>query len=457
MFLVLGYVTGGTVFFIVFALSVAILLGDFIRLRLIRASVRKIWVLRSLSRNKLNQGMVTTLTSRLKYHGARRLSLSVSQPLDPSINIDTDNIRLTFEPGSVVTLKSHLLASARGVYTIRPLNASIESWLFKDTVPLVNPETLSIIVGLDLASARPSTALRGKSQYSDIFENLSERSGGSDFSGVRCYTGGDNVKNIDWAISGRTGSLVVRQYEEVRTTPVYFLMDVDSSMGIGEKSELESAVGLVALLTDRLRIDNESVGLACFSRTDITSYLRVGMGRDHMAMMKDILSTVKPVDSSNTGPERSVSVQELRLVGRVFGEDSALDAIISETLKGYMANVKHDGFSQSVLKVAQSTHTPCHIVVITNLSMGMTSLLNGVRLASYYGHSVAVVLTPHIWHEDKELIDIGRYYEEYMALKDSIRKLQGNSVKVIDLSAMEQAEDLIYSSRIKNRLTGIRG
>lgn len=457
MFLMLGYVTGGPVFFIAFALSLALLIGDYIRLRLMGASVRKIWVLRSLSRNKLNQGMATTLTSRLKYHGAGRLSLWVSQSLDPSIIPDTGNSRLTFEPGSIVTLRSNLTVSARGVFTIRPLNALIESWLFKDTIPLVNPETLSIVVGLETTSTRPSTALRGKSQYSDIFENISERLGGSDFSGVRCYIAGDNVKNIDWAISSRAGSLIIRQYEEVHTTPVYFLIDVDSSMGVGEKSELESAVGLVALLTDRLRIDNESIGLACFSRTDITSYLRIGMGRDHVAIIKNILSTVEPVGSSNTGPDRSVSVQELRQVGRVFGKDLVLDAIISETLKGYMANVRHDGFSQSVLKVAQSTSMPCHLVVITNLSMGMTSMLNGIRLASYYGHSVSVVLTPHIWHEDKELIDIGRYYEEYTVLKDTIRKLRGNSVKVIDLSAMERAEDIIYSSRIKNRLTGIRG
>lgn len=44
-----------------------------------------------------------------------------------------------------------------------------------------------------------------------------------------------------------------------------------------------------------------------------------------------------------------------------------------------------------------------------------------------------------------------------MALKNTIQKLRGSSVKVIDLSSAEKPEDIIYASRIKSRQTGIRG
>lgn len=457
LFLISGYLTGGILFYAAAALTLALLAVDYARLYSMRAVLRKVSVIRSLSRRRLRPGMSTTLTSRLKNNGSWTIRMSISQAPGNLVSADAGERRLVLARGQVATLEASFTASRLGVFTIGPLLATIESQLFGEIVRLGDPGKVTVTVELGTSIVRPSTALRSNSKYSDIFENISEKPGGSDFSSVRRYVGGDSVRNIDWVMSSRAGYLIVRQYEEGHTTPVYFLIDVDASMGIGEKTELESASGLAALLTDQLRIDNESVGLACFSRTDVTSYLHMGMGRDHMAIIKKILASLTPVASTAMIPAQSVSILDLGQVGQYFNGDGALDTIIGETLKNYMANVKRDGFSQAVLKVSQSTPTACHMVVITNLSMGVTSLMNGIRIAGYYGHSVSVVLTPHIWHEDKELIDAGRYYEEYMALTNTIRKLRGSSVKVIDLSSLEKPEDIIYSSRIKRRLTGIRG
>ncbi len=457
LLLVFGYATGGVVFYSAAAVLLVLLAADYARMWSMRLAVRKISVLRSLTGQSLQPGMSTTLTSRLKYHGALPVHLSISQPHGFSSSPDTGTPRLNLARGSVATVQASITLSKLGVFPIGPLRVIIESWLFGDMIAIPDRDMLSVTVKMGTSIVRPSTALRSNSNYSDIFENVSKRTGGSDFSGVRRYVAGDNVKNIDWAMSGRSGALVVRQYEEDHTSPVCFIIDVDKSMGTGEKTELDSAVGLVGMLTDRLRIDNEIVGLVCFSRKEIISYLPMGMSRDHVANMKNMLSTIKPVASSNVSVAQSLSAQELRYVGRVFDDDGVLSTVLGETFKGYMANVKQDGFSRAVLKVSQSTTMACHIVVITNLSMGLTSLLNGLRMASYYGHTVSVVLTPHVWHQEKELIDIGHYYEEYTALKDTIQKLKGISIKVIDLSSTEKPEDIIYASRIKSRLTGIRG
>lgn len=457
LFLVMGYLTGGPLFYAAATLSILLLAGDYARLWSMRDAASKISVKRSFSSRRLQPEMSTILTSQLTHHGAQRLRLCISQPLGDLSSPDAGEHRLTMTGGSVATIRANITASKLGVFTMGPLVATIESWLFKDSIELKDPDKHILAVEPGTSVVRPSTVLRSSSTYSDIFENVTERSGGSDFSGVRRYIGGDSIRNIDWAMSSRAGYLIVRQYEEGHTTPVCFLVDVDASMGVGEKTELESAAGLIAMLTDRLRMDNESVGLACFSRTGINYYLHMGMGRDHVAALKKTLVSLAPVASMVVSPAEPLSVQELRNVGKIFNNGGVLDSIIEETLKNHIANVKSDGFSQAVLKVSRSTPAACHIVVITNLSMGLTSLLNGVRMAGYYGHSVSVVLTPHIWYEEKEFIDAGRYFEEYMALKDTIRKLRGCSVKVIDLAAIEKPEDIIYASRIESRLTGIRG
>jgi hypothetical protein len=457
LFLIAGYATGGLLFYIALILSLTFAVADYARLCLMRADSGKISVARSLSRVELPPGLSAALTAKLAYAGDRALKISVFQPLDRSIRSDMGLRQLILARGSITTLSAGITPSGYGEYAISPMKAVIDSWLFRDVVPIGGIDDLTLRVVIGTSSNRQNATIRSNTRYSYLFDSFPGQSGGSDFSGVRHYVAGDSTKNIDWAMSGKTGSLIVRQYEEERTLPVCFLIDVDASMGMGARTELESAVGMAAPAIDRLLIDNERVGLACFSRDDIVSYAHMGTGRDHVAGLKAILTSVKPVASSGAGPLPSVSAQELRQAGREFDNTGILGTVIGETLKGYMANIRHDGFSRAILKVSQSTTTACHIVVMTNLSMGLTSLLNGIRMANYYGHQVSVVFTPHIWHEDKELIDVGRYYEEYMSVKDTIMKLRGSSVKVIDLSSVEKPEDVIYTSRIRSRQTGIRG
>ncbi|HEY3422989.1 MAG TPA: DUF58 domain-containing protein [Methanocellaceae archaeon] len=449
MLLFMGYISNGLVFYGAVLLLAILLAADGVLMWAMRADVRKVSVSRSLSRHDVAPGLSSRLTARLTYHGHRTLKILVTQPMYRSIASGFTAKPLTMAEGCTDEIVMDLTPSKYGEFTIRPLRASFESWLFRDSQPL-GDDRLSFHVALGRSPIRRDHM----SRFSAIIDNITLRLGGTDFSKMRPYTAGDNAKNIDWALSGKAGTLIVREYEDERTVPVFFLLDVDASMGVGDRTELDSAVGMTGMLMDMLFMGNERVGLACFTRVEIIHYLRIGMGWDHMASLKNVLSSVKPVESSGADPARTTPVQELRQVGRAF---SVLDTVIDETLKGYMANITKDGFSQAILQVSQSTSTACNIVVMTNLSMGVTSLLNGIRMANYYGHSVSVVLTPHIWHEGKDLADPGRYYERYAELKDAMLRLRGYSVKVIDLSSAEKPEDIIQDSRGRSRVTGIRG
>ena len=452
----MGYVTDGFVFYGAFILLLIILAIDGARLWSLRADVRKISVARSLSRRDIAPGLSTCLTAKLTYRGNRPLHIRVTQPMYRSIASGFTEQSLAMAPGSTAELAIDLTPSKYNEFVIRPLRATVASFFYEDTLPL-SDDKLLLHVALSQSPVRSSVMRRGASRLSKIFDNITRNLEGSDFSKMRPYAAGDKVKNIDWAMSGKAGSLIVREYEDEHMKPVFFLLDVDTSMGIGEKTEMESAIGLIGALLDSLIVDNERIGLACFSRDDVISYDRLNVGPDHIRNLKNVLSSAKPVASSGADPLRSVSAQELRQVGHAFSDTGVLGTVIEETLKGYIANIRHNGLSQAILRVSNSTSTACNIVIVTNMSMGMTSLMNCIRIANYYGHSVSVVLTPHVWHEGKDLANPGRYYEQYAELKDAMSKLRGYSVKVTDLSSTETPEDIIHDSHGGNRTTGIRG
>ena len=74
---------------------------------------------------------------------------------------------------------------------------------------------------------------------------------GIDFSGVREYMDGDDVRTIDWNVTARMCRPFVKQYDEERDLNVMVVIDASASMksGSGRKSRLEIAAECASLLT----------------------------------------------------------------------------------------------------------------------------------------------------------------------------------------------------------------
>ena len=62
---------------------------------------------------------------------------------------------------------------------------------------------------------------------------------GMSFSEVRGYNYGDDVRNIDWNVTARTGAPFIKVFEEEREMTVMLLVDVSASENFGTQKQLK--------------------------------------------------------------------------------------------------------------------------------------------------------------------------------------------------------------------------
>lgn len=106
---------------------------------------------------------------------------------------------------------------------------------------------------------------------------------GMSFSEVRDYQYGDDVRNIDWNVTARTGHPHVKVFEEERELTVMLLVDISQSAFFGTVNQLKSTVltEICALLAFSAIHNNDKVGVIFFT-SKIEKFIAPRKGRQHI-------------------------------------------------------------------------------------------------------------------------------------------------------------------------------
>ncbi|MBL0060498.1 MAG: DUF58 domain-containing protein [bacterium] len=124
---------------------------------------------------------------------------------------------------------------------------------------------------------------------------------GMNFSEVREYQIGDDVRTIDWNVSARTGRPHIKFFEEERELVVVLLCDVSSSslFGSGYALKMEVAAELAAVLAFSAIKNNDKVGLLLFTDR-VEKFVAPRKGRSHILRILRELITFEPQRSGTS-------------------------------------------------------------------------------------------------------------------------------------------------------------
>lgn len=108
---------------------------------------------------------------------------------------------------------------------------------------------------------------------------------GIEFSEVREYVAGDDIRSIDWNVTARMNTPYVKSFIEERNLSIYIVFDVSGSGDFGfMKTKKEAGYEIAASIMFSALRNNDGVGLFLFS-DGIEKFIPKRTGRRHMLKM----------------------------------------------------------------------------------------------------------------------------------------------------------------------------
>ncbi len=293
--------------------------------------------------SKLSIGRNNTVHLKLTVlgHPVRETTapLDIRDGSPPIFRVDQDFLTVHLTPELETELSYQVFPPSRGQMSWRTAALRVHSpwhlcwrkWeLPLETTVNVYPD----LIGLRLLSIRLSLEATG---------NLQRRFkvGGTEFSELRDYSVGDDIRMIDWKASARSQRPIVRLLEPEREQPLIILLDRGRLMtaqveGLRRFDWALNAALALALAGLRR---GDRVGIAVFDKT-IHTWIAPQPGLVHLSHVLERLHTIEPeaVESDYVGVASQVLNQYTRRALVVMLTD-IVDEIASQELLGAMGRL----------------------------------------------------------------------------------------------------------------------
>ena len=232
-------------------------------------------------------------------------------------------------------------------------------------------EVIANIRKIEIRTRKTVDELTGGA-YHSVFKGR-----GMEFSEVREYVAGDDVRAIDWNVTARLGHPFIKKFVEERELTVLLLVDVSASGDFGStgRSKNELAAELAALLAFSAIRNNDRVGLLLFSSRE-ELFVPARKGRRHvLRLIRELLVS----ERREHGTDLQLGLETLmRLTNRravVFLISDMLDSGFAQALA--VAGRRHDLIGLRILDPRELALPRTGFLAVEDAESGEFICVNG--------------------------------------------------------------------------------
>ena len=206
---------------------------------------------------------------------------------------------------------------------------------------------------------------------------------GMEFSEVREYAYGDDIRNIDWNVTARFNGPYVKIFEEERELTVMLLIDVSGSQFFGSQATKKNIITEIAAVLSFSAIqNNDKIGVIFFSDR-IEKFIPPQKGRKHILKIIRELLICKP-ESKKT--DIAIALQYLNSVIKkrctVFVISDFLSDNYFKPLQ--IARYKHDVIAMQIYDIRETLLPKIGKILLKDSETGENFWFNTSNILARY-------------------------------------------------------------------------
>ena len=235
---------------------------------------------------------------------------------------------------------------------------------------MLSSEILKTIRHIEIVTGKLVTDVFA-GQYGSVFKGR-----GIEFSEVREYQSGDDVRMIDWNVTARFGSPFVKKFVEERELTVMLVVDRSASENFGTSCRMKSEIAaeICSILAFSAMRNNDKVGLLLF--TDIAEkYIPPKKGRTHcLRIIREALyrESLNKKTDINAALKYLNDVQKKKCI--VFIISDFLDEGYEKMLR--ITNKRHDVIAVEIEDPRESVIPQAGLVALRDTETNKMMLVN---------------------------------------------------------------------------------
>ncbi len=199
---------------------------------------------------------------------------------------------------------------------------------------------------------------------------------GMEFAEVRPYQIGDDIRNIDWNVSARTGETYVKVFEEEREQTLMLVVDVSGSgwFGTQTKFKQEIAAEICAIVAFSAIQNNDKVGMLLFS-DQVEKLVPPKKGRQHvLRLIRDLFAHEPASQGTNIGVALDHVIRVLKRRSIVILVSDFLDRDYERQLR--VLRSRHDVVAVQIVDPREEDLPAMGLVHLTDPETGETVVLD---------------------------------------------------------------------------------
>ncbi|NCJ07929.1 DUF58 domain-containing protein [Synechococcales cyanobacterium C] len=319
--------------------------------------------------------------------GVTQTLLKIRDGVPTAFQVDHDTLTASLQPRTETELIYHVFPPRRGAFVWASLGLRLQSpWgLVQRAWRLPLPTEVEVypdLIGLRLLSVRLSLEATGS------LRRRRHALGGTEFSELREYNSGDDVRLIDWKATARRGHPLIRLLEPERDQPLIILLDRGRLMTaqVAGLKRFDWALNATLSLAMAGLRRGDRVGVAVFDQS-VHTWVGPQSGASHLATILAKLYNLEPVQTESNYVEVASRVlgQYTRRALVVLLTD-VVDAIASSELLTAMTQL-----TPRFLPLCVTLRDP-QIDVIAQRSLALTSEPAAEQVQHLYSQAVALDL-----------------------------------------------------------------